>query len=162
MPKKTVQVLVPGGKATPGPPLGPALGPLGLNLMQVVAEINRKTADYSGMSVPVKIIADPETREFEIEVGAPSVSALIKKTLSAEKGSARPGVEGIGNLPLSEVVKIARMKKGSMLSYDVAAAVREVLGTCMSMGVTVEGKHPKDVQKEIEQGLYKDLMSEQW
>ncbi len=157
---KTVEVLVPGGKATPGPPLGPALGPLGLNLMQVVAEINKKTADYSGMSVPVKVIADPETREFEIQVGTPSVSALIKKSLSIEKGSARAGVEGVGNLPMSEVVKIVRMKKDAMLSYDMAAGVKEVLGTCMSIGVTVEGKHPKEIQKAVEEGEYKDLLSQ--
>ena len=160
MPTKTVEVLVPGGKATPGPPLGPALGPLGLNLVQVVAEINKKTAEYSGMSVPVKLIADPETKEFEIQVGTPPVSALIKKSLSIEKGSGRAGAEGVGDLPLSEVVKIVRTKKDSMLAYDMVGRVKEVLGTCMSMGVTVEGKHPKDVQKAIEEGQYRDVLSQ--
>ena len=85
MPEQTVEVLVQGGKATPGPPLGPALGPLGLNLMQVVGEINKQTASFSGMDVPVKIIADMETKEFRIEVGTPPVTALVKKSLSISR-----------------------------------------------------------------------------
>ena len=148
-----------GGKASPGPPLGPALGPLGLNLIQVVAEINNKTSDYSGMDVPVKVIADPATKEFEIEVGTPPVSALIKKSLSIQKGAGNPGVETVGNLPLSEVVKIIDMKGDSMLSYDLVGQVKEVLGTCVSMGVKVEGLDPRQVQKAIDQGKYKEIFS---
>ncbi len=160
MAKKTVEILVVGAKATPGPPLGPALGPLGLNLIQVVAEINKKTADYAGMSVPVKIIADQETREFEIEVGTPPVSALIKKSLSIEKGSGRTGSGTVGNLPLSEIIKIARTKGSSMLSYGMSGQVKEVLGTCVSMGVQVEGMHPREVQRLIDEGKYREMLTE--
>ena len=76
MAKDTVEVLIEGGTATPGPPLGPALGPLGINMMQVVEEINKKSADFAGMKVPVKVIVDRDTKDFEIEIGTPPTTAL--------------------------------------------------------------------------------------
>ncbi len=127
--------------------------------MEVVGEINKKTADYSGMDVPVKVIADSETKEFEIEIGSPPVSALIKKRASIEKGAENPGSETVGDISLEEIVKIADGKGESMLSYEKADKVKEVLGTCVSMGVTVEGEHPKEIQKAIDEGEYSDLLS---
>jgi large subunit ribosomal protein L11 len=149
MKKQSVDALVDGGKATAGPPLGPALGPLGLNLNQVISAINEKTKDFEGMKVPIKLICDPETKEFEIKVGTPPVSALIKKELGIEKGAQIPGEENVGNLTMDQVKKIARMKMDNMLSYTEKAAAKEVLGTCVSMGVSVEGKSPREIQKEL-------------
>ncbi len=151
MPVQVVEVLVTGGKATPGPPLGPAIGPLGLNVKQVVDEINKKTKDFEGLAVPVKIIVK-EDRSFEIEVGVPPVSALVKRELGIEKGAHKPKHETVGNLTMEQVIKIAKMKRKQMLAYTLKSAVKEVLGTCVSMGVTVEGKHPKEVIGEIEEG----------
>ncbi len=150
MPRE-VEVLVPGGKATPGPPLGPVIGPLGLNVKQVVDRINEATKEFDGLSVPVKIIVHDD-RSFDIEVGVPPTSALIKRELGIEKGSSKTGREVVADLKLDQVVKIAKMKKAEMLSYTLKAAVKEVLGTCVSMGVSVEGKNPKDFQKEIDEG----------
>ncbi len=146
---QVIEVLVEGGKATPGPPLGPALGPMGVNVAQVVKAINEKTKDYSGMQVPVKIDIDPKTKEFTIAIGTPPTSALIKKELGIEKGSGNARTEKVGDLSLEQVVKIAKMKKDNSLSYDIKGVVLEVLGTCVSMGVTVEGKDPREVQKLI-------------
>ncbi|MCQ6254766.1 50S ribosomal protein L11 [Methanocaldococcus sp.] len=160
MAKEVVEVLITGGKATAGPPLGPAIGPLGVNVMQVVKEINEKTKDYEGMQVPVKIIVDTETRKFEIEVGIPPTTALIKKELGIETAAHEPRHEVVGNLTLEQVIKIAKMKMDSMLSYTLKNAVKEVLGTCGSMGVTVEGKDPKEVQKEIDAGVYDEYFKE--
>ena len=148
---QVVEVLVTGGRATPGPPLGPAIGPLGINVKKVVDEINKKTKEFEGLSVPVKIIVK-EDKSFEIEVGIPPVSALIKKELGIEKGAHKTKHEVVGNLTLEQVIKIAKMKRKQMLSYTLKSAVKEVLGTCVSMGVTVEGKHPKEVIKEINEG----------
>ena len=148
MKKQTVEALVDGGKATAGPPLGPALGPLGLNLNQVISSINEKTKDFDGMKVPIKLIVDPETKDFEVKVGTPPVSALIKKELGIEKG-AQTAEDEVGDLTLEQVAKIARIKMENMLSYTEKAAMKEVLGTCVSLGVTVEGKSPKEVQKEL-------------
>lgn len=152
-----LQVLVDGGKATPGPPLGPALGPMGVNVIQVVNAINEKTKAFMGMKVPVTLIVDPKTKEFEIKVGTPPTSALILREIKAEKGSGSPKATKVGNLTIEQVQKIAEMKKDSMLAKDKKARFKEVLGTCVSMGVTVDGKDPKQVLKEIEQGGYAGL-----
>lgn len=149
---QVVEVLVPGGKASPGPPLGPAIGPLGLNVKDVVDRINEATKDFDGLAVPVKIIVK-EDRSFDIEVGIPPTSALIKRELGLEKGSSKTGKEFVGDLTMEQVIKIAEMKRSETLSMSLKSAVKEVLGTCLSMGVTVEGKNPKDVQREIDEGL---------
>ncbi len=148
---KEVEVLVVGGQATPGPPLGPVIGPLGLNVKQVVDKINEATKAYAGLRVPVKIIVK-EDRSFEIKVGLPPVSALIKRELNLEKGSSNPSKEFVGNLTLEQVIKIARMKKEKSLSYSLKGVVKEVLGTCVSMGIKVGEKNPKDVIRDIDEG----------
>jgi large subunit ribosomal protein L11 len=155
--KVTVQVLVDGGKATAGPPLGPALGPLGANIGQIIAAINEKTKKFEGMKIPVKVIVDKESKQFEVEVGTPPVSALIKKELGAERG-AKDKSEVVGNLTMEQVVSIARMKGEASLSKGVKASVNEVLGTCVSMGVTCDGKNAKEVIKEVKEGKHDKLL----
>ncbi|MEM1578044.1 MAG: 50S ribosomal protein L11 [Archaeoglobaceae archaeon] len=149
-----VEVLVTGGQATPGPPLGPVIGPLGLNVKQVVDKINEATKEYAGLSVPVKIIVR-EDRSFEIKVGVPPVSALIKRELKLDKGSANAGKEYVGDIKLEQIIKIAKLKKEKSLAYSLKGVVKEVIGACVSMGVKVEGKNPKDVLREIDEGKIK-------
>ncbi len=156
MPEK-LEVLVDGGKATPGPPLGPALGPMGVNVIQVVNAINEKTKAFMGMKVPVTLLVDSKTKAFEIKVGTPPTSALILKEIKVEKGSGSPKATKVGNLTVEQVQRIAEMKKDSMLAKDKKTRFREVVGTCVSMGVTVEGKDPKVVLKEIEKGEYQGI-----
>ena len=155
---EVVEVLVPGGRATAGPPLGPALGPLGINVKAVVDEINAKTSEFNGMSVPVRVEVD-EKKNFTITVGVPPASALIKKECGIEKGAKEPGVETAGDLPLEAAVRIARMKFDGMLSYDLRNAVKEVVGTCLSVGVTVDGKPPKEVLSRINAGEYDSVLA---
>lgn len=150
---EVVEVLVSGGKATAGPPIGPALGPLGINVKAVVDEINRRTAEFNGMQVPVKVIVD-EKKQFTITVGVPPTTALIKKEAGIEKGSSQPNSQVVGDLPLEAAVRIARMKMNDMLSYDLKSAVKEVIGTCVSMGVTIEGRRPKEILQAIDAGEY--------
>lgn len=157
---QVVEVLVEGGKATPGPPLGPAIGPLGLNVKLVVDKINEATKDFAGMQVPVKIIVtDPKKKTFEIEVGVPPVSQLIKKELGLSKGSDAPKNNIVGNLTMEQVIRIAKAKVEQMLAADLKAAAKEVIGTALSMGVTVEGKDPREVQKEIDEGVYDEVFA---
>ncbi len=156
--KKTVEALVAGGQATAGPPLGPALGPLGVNVLAIVNKINEVTKDYAGMKVPVKVIVDPETKEFEVTVGTPTASALIVSELKVEKGSGSPKATKVGDLSMEQLVRIAKMKRVQLLASDTKKAAKEILGTCVSMGVTVEGKDPREVQKEIEEGKHNELM----
>jgi len=160
MATETIEILIDGGKATPGPPLGPAIGPLGINMMQVVEQINQKTADFEGMKVPVKIIVDTSTRDFEVTVGTPPTTALIMDELKIEKGSQDPGMDKVADLKIEQALKVARMKFDALLSADYKHATKEVVGTCVSMGITVEGKDPREVQKEISQGVYDEQLVE--
>ncbi len=159
--KKTIEALVPGGQVTAGPPLGPALGPLGVNVMAIVNKINELTKDFGGMKVPVKIIVDVDTKEFEVEVGTPTTSALIVKELGIEKGSGDPGKQKVGNLTIQQIIKIARMKRSELLAKSLKKAVKEILGSCVSMGVTVENKDPREVQREIDEGKYDELFEKE-
>jgi large subunit ribosomal protein L11 len=158
--KKMIEALINGGEATAGPPLGPALGPLGVNVMAIVNKINELTKDYAGMKVPIKIYIDVETKDFEVEIGVPTTSALIIKELKAEKGSGKPNAEKIGNLTLEQIIKIAKIKTGKSYAKSLKGVVKEVLGTCVSMGVTVNGKSIKEVIKEINEGKYDKLISD--
>ena len=155
---EVVEVLVPGGKATAGPPLGPALGPLGINVKAVVDEINKKTESFNGMQVPVKVEVD-DKKQFVITVGIPPTTALIKKEAGIEKGSKEPNAIVAGDLPFEAAVRIAKMKLENMLAYELKTAVKEVIGTCVSVGVTVDGKRPKDVLTEISEGKYDSALA---
>jgi large subunit ribosomal protein L11 len=157
--KKQVEALLAGGQATAGPPLGPILGPLGVNVLQIVNKINDLTKAYAGMKVPVKVIVDVETKGFEVEIGTPTTSALIVKELGIEKGSGTAKTQKVGNLSMEQVVKIAQMKSSDSYSASLRGVVKEIIGACVSIGVTIEGKEPKDVLKEIAQGQHDKTLS---
>ena len=156
---KVLELLINGGQATAGPPLGPALGPLGLNIMLVVNKINELTKDYAGMKVPVKVAVDVENKQFEVTVGVPTAAALIVSELKIEKGSGTPNTATVGDLSMEQIVRIAKIKRAELLATELKSAAKEVLGTCVSMGVTVEGKDPREVQKEIDEGEYTTAFS---
>lgn len=154
----TVEALVEGGKATPGPPLGPVLGPLGVNIPKIIQDINEKTKNFEGMKVPVKITVDPKTKSFEITVGTPPASALILKEIGAEKGTGKKSEKITGNLTVRQVKKIVEMKKDSLLGANIKKMAKEIVGSCVSAGVTIEGKEPKEILKEIDEGKYDDVL----
>ncbi len=156
----TVEVLVEGGRATPGQPLGPALGPLGVNIPKIVAEINNKTKAFDGMKVPVKIIIDSKTKDFESKGGTPPTSSLITKELGVEKGSGSSKANKIGNLSIAQAIKIAQMKGDSLMGKDLKMKVLEVVGTCTSMGVTIEGMDSKVARSEILAGKFDQQLTE--
>lgn len=151
---ETIKALIEGGKASAGPPLGPALGPLGVNIMQIINSINDKTKQFGGMKVPVKVIIDPKTKNFEIEVGTPPASSLILRELGLDKGSGSAGTHKIGNLTLDQAIKVANMKQENLLGKQLKQKTKEVIGTCVSMGITVEGKKPQEIQKAIDEGKF--------
>jgi large subunit ribosomal protein L11 len=112
------------------------------------------------MKVPVKVAVDPETKEFEVSVGTPTASALIVSELKLEKGSATPNTAKVGNLTMEQVLRITKIKRHELLAKNLKLAAKEVLGSCVSMGVTVDGKDPREVQKGIDDGLYDAMFSE--
>src|SRR3954466_5981069 len=108
--KKSISALVSGGEASAGPPLGPALGPIGVNVLQVVNMINDKTKDFPGMKVPVKVEVEPQTKKFTVEVGIPPTTALIAKEANILKGSGTAGINYAGSMSVASSIKNTKMK----------------------------------------------------
>ena len=158
MSKEKVEIIVEGGKATAGATMGKAFGPLKVNVQDILKVINEKTEAFKGVKVPVKVTVDTETKEFEVEVGSPPVSELIKKELGLDKGSGTPNKNKIANLSIEQIIKIALMKKDSMLDKSLKSAVKSVIGSCNSLGCLIESKTSKEVNKDIEQGKYAHLI----
>jgi large subunit ribosomal protein L11 len=150
----TVEAMVEGGKASGGPPIGPALGPTGVNIFQVVTKINEVTQPFVGLKVPVRIIVNPNDKSFEIEVGTPPTSALILKEVGASKGSGTPNSATIGNLNIDQLKSIAKGKANDLSAQTMKAAVMTISGTCGQMGVSIEGKTAKVFQNEVREGLW--------
>lgn len=148
-----VEAMVDGGRATAGPPLGPALGPKGVNIGQVIAKINEKTKAFDGMKVPVTIIINDD-KSFDIKVGTPPMSALIKAELNIPLGSSNPKTNKVGNLTVDQAKKIAEQKQDDLLGATVKARVMEVAGNCVSLGVTIDGKEAKVFQADVRAGVY--------
>jgi len=154
MVKQTVETLIEGGKASAAPPLGPALGPTGVNIGQVIAEINKKTADMKGMQVPVKVTVDTTSKEFSIEIGTPPSSALIKKEAGIEKGAANPLTDKMADLLIEQIIKVAKIKEDDLLGSTLKNKIKEVIGTCQSMGIMVEGLSAHDALMAVEAGKF--------
>ncbi len=152
--KKIINALVTGGEANAGPPLGPALGPLGVNVLGIVNEINKQTESFKGMRVPVKVEVDLETKLFSISVGTPTTSALIVKESAIAKGSGKPNLDFVGDLTVDKVVTIAKSKISGSYAVTIRSAVKEVVGSCVSMGVKIEGKDPREFMSEIDSGKW--------
>lgn len=154
MTEVVVNGLIEGGKATAGPPFGPALGPLGVNTAAIVNEINEKTKAFAGIKIPVKVTVIKETKEYKVEVGSPTTSALILKELGLSKGG-KVKEEIAGNITLEQVKKIANAKEASLYGNSLTSRVKQVLGTCKSMNITCEGLNAIEMTHKIDSGEVK-------
>lgn len=154
MAEVVINGLIEGGKATGGAPFGPALGPLGVNVTNIINEINSKTAVYEGIKVPVKVIVDTATKSFKVEIGAPPTSALILKELGLQKG-AKTKEEVAGNITLEQVKKVAKAKEMSLYGNSLQSRVNQILGTCKSMNITCDGRSAREVIAKIKSGEIK-------
>lgn len=152
--------MIEGGKAVAGPVMGQRMGPLGVNIQEILGEINKKTADFKGIKVPVKVIVDTETKEFDIEVGTPPASELIKKEINLQKGSGLAHVDKVANLAMGQIVRIAKMKQDSLLDRSFKAVIKTVIGSCGSLGILIEGKEPKEIGEDIDSGKYDAIINE--
>lgn len=153
---QTVSALVTGGQANAGPPLGPTLGPLGVNILQIVNAINDKTKDFDGMKVPVTVSVDKKTKQWTVEVGIPSAAALILKEAGLQKGSGTSGATWVGDITIDSAVKVAKLKIDSSYAMSIRSATKEVIGTCLTLGIKVDGKNPKEATKDLESGKWDD------
>ncbi|WP_336344065.1 50S ribosomal protein L11 [Halalkalicoccus ordinarius] len=156
----TIEVLVPGGEATPGPPLGPELGPTPVDVQAVVQEINDQTAAFDGTEVPVTVTYEDDG-SFEIDVGVPPTSALVKDEAGFDTGSGEPQKDFVADLSVDQVKQIAEQKLPDLLAYDLKGAAKEVVGTCTSLGVTIEGENPREFKERIDAGEYDDVFGEE-
>lgn len=151
---QTVSALVTGGQASAGPPLGPTLGPLGVNILQIVTAINEKTKDFEGMKIPVTVVVDKSTKKWTVEVGIPSAAALILKEAGVQKGSGTSGATWVGDISPDSVVKVAKLKIDSSYALNIKSASKEIIGTCLALGVKVDGKNPKEATADLESGKW--------
>lgn len=153
----TIEVLVPGGEANPGPPLGPELGPTPVDVQAVVQEINDQTEAFDGTEVPVTVDYDDDG-SFSIEVGVPPTAELIKDEAGFETGSGEPHENFVADLTVEQVKQIAEQKAPDLLSYDTKNAAKEVVGTCVTLGVTIEGEDAREFKKKVDAGEYDDIL----
>ena len=151
---QNISAIVTGGEATAGPPLGPALGPIGVNIMEVINAINEKTKEFQGMKIPVSVIVDTESKKWEIEVGIPSASALILKEAGIQKGSGTSGSEWVAEVSVDSIAKVAKVKLESSYANSVKSVAKQIVGTCVSLGIKIEGKTPKEFTAEINEGKW--------
>ncbi|MEF8873738.1 MAG: 50S ribosomal protein L11 [Candidatus Thermoplasmatota archaeon] len=154
MATETIEALIDGGEASAGPPLGPELGPLGVDIMEIVNAINDKTEKFEGMKVPIKLTVDTESGDFDIEVGTPPSSALVLEKAGIEKGSGNPKTSKAGNITIQQAKEIAEMKENDLLGKNMKQKTKEIIGTCVSMGITIDEKEPKEVEELIDEGEY--------
>jgi len=152
--KQTISSLVTGGEASAGPPLGPALGPMGVNILQIISAINEKTKEFQGMKIPVTVVVDADTKKWEIEVGIPSASALLLKEAGIQKGSGTSGTEWVGEVSADMIAKIAKVKLETSYASSLKSVAKQIVGTCVSLGIKVEGKTPKEFTAEIDEGKW--------
>ena len=156
----TIEVLVPGGEADPGPPLGPELGPTPVNVQEVVADINDETEAFDGMEVPVTVEYDDDG-SFSISVGVPPTTALVKDTAGFETGSGEPQTNFVADITVEEVKQIADQKGSDLLAYDTKNAAKEVAGTCVTLGVTIDGEDARTFGERVDDGEYDDILAEE-
>jgi large subunit ribosomal protein L11 len=149
-----VSSLVTGGAASAGPPLGPALGPLGVNIMEIIKAINEKTKDFEGMKVPVTVSVFPDTKKWEIEIGIPSAAALLLKEAGIQKGTGTSGTTWVGDITMDSVIKVANTKLEKSYASSLKSVAKTIIGTCLSLGIKVEGKSPKEITAEINEGKW--------
>jgi large subunit ribosomal protein L11 len=151
---QSISALVTGGQASAGPPLGPALGPLGVNIMEIINTINQRTSDFEGMKVPVTVSVNTKTKKWEVIVGIPSAAALLLKEAGIQKGSGTSGSTWVGDINVDSLVKVAKAKLESSYASSIKSVVKEVAGTCVALGIKIEGKNPKEFTEEINAGKW--------
>lgn len=156
-----IKILAEGGEMKPSPALSQKLGPAGINMGQVISKVNEATKEFKGLKVPVELDINTSNKQFAVSISAPAVSELLKKEIGITKGSGAQKKVKVANASIEQIIAVAKSKQSGMLAKDLKAAVRSVVGTCVSLGLLIEGKHPADVEKEILQGKYDKEIKEE-
>ncbi len=155
-----IKILADGGAMKPGPALSQKLGPAGIPINQVIQKINEATSDFQGLKVPVELDVNVKTKTFDVKVFSPPVSGLLKKELGIAKGSGTQLKNIVGNASIEQIISIAKTKMQNLLCKDLKSAVKVVAGTCVSLGILIENKQAKEIEKDIEAGKYDKEISQ--
>jgi len=156
-----IKLLVDGGDMKPGPALSQKLGPLGMNIGDIISKINDATKDMKGLKVPIEVDVNPSTKEFDVKVFSPPVSELLKKELGIEKGSGEQNKIQVANASIEQIISVSKTKLQNLLANDLKSAVKSVVGTCVSLGILIENKSAIKVEQEINQGKYDKEIQEE-
>ena len=156
-----INLLVEGVNMKPGPALSQKLGPTGINMGQIIQKVNQATESFKGLKVPIEVTLDLGTKEISIEVFSPPVSELIKKELGIEKGSGKQDELKVANASVEQIISVAKTKLPSVISKDLKASVKEVVGSCVSLGILIESKPAKDFMEDVFEGKYDKEISEE-
>ena len=156
-----IKLLADGGSMKPGPALSQKIGPLGINMGEIISKINDATKDMKGLKVPVEVDVNPTTKEFDIQVFSPPVSELLKKELEIEKGSGEQDKIKVANASIEQIISVAKTKLQNLLAKDLKAAVKSVVGTCVSLGILIENKSAIEIEQEIDKGKYDKEIQEE-
>ena len=156
-----IKLIVDGGAMKPGPTIAQQLGPKGINIGKVIEDINKATAGFKGVKVPVELDVNEKTKSYDIKVFSPPVAELLKKDLNLEKGSGAAGKIKVSNAAIEQIISIAKTKQVNMLARDLKNAVKLVLGSCVSLGILVENKSPIEVISEVNSGVYDKEISQE-
>ena len=156
-----IKLLVEGGSMKPGPALSQKLGPIGININQVIQKVNEATKDFNGLKVPVELDVDTSTKDFDVKVFSPPVSELLKKELGIEKGSGAQKKIQVANASIEQIISVAKTKMQNLLCRDLKSAVKTVAGTCGSLGILIESKSASEIEQEIDAGKYNKEIQEE-
>ncbi|MCX6750044.1 MAG: 50S ribosomal protein L11 [Candidatus Pacearchaeota archaeon] len=155
-----IKLLAEGGAMKPGPALSQKLGPAGIPINQVIQKVNEATEDFKGLKVPVELDINVKTKKFEVKIFSPPVSELLKKELGIAKGSGMQLKTQIANASIEQIISVAKTKMQNLLCKDLKSAVKVVAGTCVSLGILIENKPAKEIEKDIEAGKYDEEISQ--
>lgn len=154
-----IKLLIEGGNMAPGPAVAQQLGPMGVNMGKVISDVNKATQEFRGVTLPVHLTINPDTKEVSIKVLSPPTSELIKKELGITKASGARLKQRVGNFAIEQVIAVAKAKHDSMLSNDFMATLKSVIGTCQALGVMIESKETKEIMKDIKEGKFEKEIS---
>jgi|TARA_Y100000310_G_C20590064_1_gene767507 large subunit ribosomal protein L11 len=154
-----IKLLIEGGNLTPNPGLSQKIGPLGLNMGNIIKKVNDATQDFKGLKVPVELNIDGT--DFDVKVFSPPVSELLKKELGVEKGSGAQGKVKVANASIEQIISVSKTKLPNLLSRNLKTAVKSVVGTCGSLGILIENKSYKEIEEEINEGKYDKEINEE-
>lgn len=154
-----IKLITAGGAMKPNPALAQKMGPLGMNMGKIIADVNTATKGFSGMKIPVTLDIDTKTKTFKVIVQQPSTSELLKKEFKIEKGSGQPQKFKSANASIETLIGIAKEKQA--LEKSLKSSLKTVVGACRSIGILVESKEPEIVSQEIDNGVYDKLIQQE-